>query len=280
MKRIALLTLTANLCLVLQPKFALAQKHDEPMPVEGYKLVFHDDFDSLDLSDDGTGLHTWYEGIWFHRKRAPLTNIHASESLLQLTWTSGQESPDTSITTASHDKRHIRSWRYGYFEARMKWDPLNGAWPAFWLIPEQDELGTNIYRGEKESGEIDIFEGQGDHPHIYYGTIHDWVNNHDYGNKENYFQVPDVDYSQYHIYGLLWVPRKVTWYLDGRALHSENTPAIVDKQDFFLVLGMQEGTHWKYGDLTGVTSKKMTLTVDWVRVWQRPENSSASHNDR
>jgi hypothetical protein len=31
---------------------------------------------------------------------------------------------------------------------------------------------------------------------------------------------------------------------------------------------MQEGVDWKSGDVTGVDARSITLTIDWVRVWQ------------
>lgn len=241
-----------------------------PPAAPGYHLVFGDNFDRLDLSTDGKGEHTWYEGVWFNHKHAPLSNISADSSVLSLVWQRQQGAPDTSITTLSRDYLHARTWRYGYFEARMKWDVVNGAWPAFWLIPVQDAKGQAIYHGQKDTGEIDIFEGQGDHPHSFYGTIHDWVNLHDSASRNNHFALPgDVDFSEFHTYGLLWVPGRVTWYFDDRPLHSESTPAVFDLQDYFLIIGMQEGADWKYGNMAGVTSTRMALSVDYVRVWQK-----------
>lgn len=233
--------------------------------------MFADDFDHLHLSPDGEGRYTWFEGVWFHQKHAPLRNISAKGSILSLKWEKGQYAPDTSITTASHDMRQVKAWRYGYFEARMRWNAVRGAWPAFWLIPVQSATDQNVYEGMRESGELDVFEGQGDHPHTFYGTIHNWVNYHDdHASKDNVFPLPsDTDFSKFHVYGLLWVPGKVTWYFDDRPLHSESTPAVFDKQDFFLVLTMQEGVDWKFGDLSGVTTPSMSLDVDWVRVWQK-----------
>ena len=241
-----------------------------PPQAKGYKLVFADDFDTLDISPDGTGAHTWFEGVWFNQKHAPLRNIFAASSILSLRWERGQDAPDTSVTTLSRDKRQFSAWRYGYFEARMRWDAVPGAWPAFWLIPVQNATAQDLYDGTRESGEIDIFEGQGDRPHTFYGTIHDWVNRQDNASKLNSFELTkDVDFSQFHVYGLLWTPRQVTWFLDNRPLHSEKTPAIFGKQDFFMVIGMQEGVNWRYGDLSGVTAPSMTLQIDWVRVWQK-----------
>jgi len=241
------------------------------LEAQGYKLVFADDFDTLNLGSGDSKAHTWYRGVWFSPKEPEPANISAGGSVLSLTWTGAQGQTDTSISTLSHDKRQFKAWRYGYFEARMRWEPVKGAWPAFWLIPVQDATEQDIYNGTRRSGEIDIFEGQGDQPHIFYGTIHEWLNSHtDHASRNNAFQLPhDADVSQFHIYGVLWTPGKVTWYYDNRPLHSEQTPAIFDQQDFFMVLTMQEGVNWKGGDLSGVTAPRMTLNVDWVRVWQK-----------
>jgi beta-glucanase (GH16 family) len=273
-KMLCALFLSAIATLVFTGNSALGQQPhpDKPAPppqAQGYKLAFAGEFDRLDLSPDGRGIHAWYEGIWFNHQHASRKNIFVANSMLCLEWERGQGAVDTSITTFSPQAGNNGAWRYGYFEARLRWDVVKGAWPAFWLIPVEDATGQDIYNGTKESGEIDIFEGQGDHPHVFYGTIHDWVNLRDHANKNNFFALPgNVDLSQFHTYGLLWTPGKVTWYLDNQPLLSESTPAIFDRQDFFLVLTMQEGDDWKAGNLSGVTAPRMTLNVDWVRVWQ------------
>jgi Glycosyl hydrolases family 16 len=263
---IASLAFTDYVAWAQQPR---AEKPAAPPQAQGYKLVFADEFDTFDLSPDDRGVHAWYEGVWFNHQHPSRKNIFASNSMLFLNWERRQGSVDTSITTFSPHKGNYAAWRYGYFEARLAWDVVKGAWPAFWLIPVEDATGQDIYNGTKESGEIDIFEGQGEDPHVFYGTIHDWVNLHDHANRNNAFRLPgNVDLAQFHTYGLLWTPGKVTWYLDNQPLHSESTAAIFDRQNFFLVFSMQEGEDWKAGNLSGVTASSMTLKVDWVRVWQ------------
>ena len=269
----AAILVIAGLVFGGHPAWSQRPSPEKPVPppqAQGYKLLFADEFDGFDISPNGRGVHAWYEGVWFNRQHASRTNISAANSVLSLKWERGQPATDTSITTLSRDLRSYAAWRYGYFEARMRWDVVKGAWPAFWLIPVQDATGHDFYNGSRESGEIDIFEGQGDHPHTFYGTVHDWVNLHDQASRNNAFALPgNLDFSQFHVYGLLWTPGQVTWYLDNQPLHSETTPAIFDRQDFFLVLGMQEGEDWSAGSLSGETAASMTLTVDWVRVWQQ-----------
>lgn len=243
-----------------------------PSRLQNYQLVFVDEFDTLDLggSDDSSSSepHKWYEGVWFSHQHAPRDRFTVLNSALFLQWKRGQKQPDSSISTFSRNNASYSAWRYGYFEARMKWDPQQGAWPAFWLVSVPQVLGA---RQDDESGEIDIFEGQGSEPTIFFGTVHRWRGSHELASSSasNRFPLPpNTDFASYHTYGLLWVPGNVTWYFDGVALHSEPTYSIFDKQKFLMIIGMQEGTDWNAGDLTGVTADRLGLTVDWVRVWQ------------
>jgi beta-glucanase (GH16 family) len=262
-----------RLCVVLLALFpGAATLAAPPAALNRYHLVFADDFNTFSFGTSEEASfgkpHTWYEGIWFSKNHTPRSAFVTNHSALSLTWNRGQPQPDTSISTYARHNPHYHAWRYGYFEARMKWQPQPGAWPAFWLIPlpsAQDDV-------PHESGEIDIFEGQGDEPHTFFGTIHRWNGSLQLASSspKNYFALPsNTNFADYHTYGLLWVPGRVTWYFDGLPLHSEPTYDIFDKQDYFLILGMQEGSNWKSGNLTGVTAQTLTLTVDWVRVWQK-----------
>ena len=246
-----------------------------PAQVSPYQLVFSDDFTTLDLGssedDSYRKPHTWYEGVWFSQRHAPREAFVAANSMLSLNWRRGQPQPDSSISTFSRYSAQYHAWRYGYFETRMKWHPDAGAWPAVWLIPVQAAIAGR----PREAGEIDIFEGQGNQPHTFFGTIHHWKGLQHLGSSSpsNRFPLPSkTDFSEFHTYGLLWVPGLVTWYFDDVPLHSEKTFDIFDRQDYFLVIGMQAGSDWKEGNLAGVDAQSLTLTVDWVRVWQLHSN--------
>ncbi|MGA3344255.1 MAG: glycoside hydrolase family 16 protein [Terracidiphilus sp.] len=245
---------------------------EAPPQAAGYSLVFEDNFHPLDLSADGRGDHNWYNGVWFRHQLPPNSNVETTHGYLSIHWKREQGTPETSITTLSRDLRHFRAWRYGYFEAQMKWRPVRGSWPAFWLIPVQDAQRTNMYGSTRESGEIDIFEGQGERTHDYYATIHDWINSKDAHNNggNNRLTLPSqTDYAQWHTYGLLWTPGKMTWYFDNVPIHSESTYGVFDMQDYYLALTEQVGPNWKYGSTVGVDENDMSLDVRWVRVWQQ-----------
>jgi beta-glucanase (GH16 family) len=237
-----------------------------PSQASGYTLVFADDFNSLALSPTGSGEFNWYNGLWW-QPPSPPSNFNVANSILTLTWTKGQKPDDTSVTTLSRYGRRYHTWRYGYFEVRMKWNTVRGAWPAIWMLPVEAANGATT-----AAGELDIFEGQGSTPHIFYGTVHEWKQQRDVRNNKgsNVFELPaSVDLSQFHNYGALWTPGRVTWYFDNRPLFSAPTYPVFDTQNYYLIIGSQEGVNWKNGDLTGVTDSRIDVDVDWIHVWQR-----------
>lgn len=250
-----------------------------PPQLSDYRLVFSDDFDTLDLGAFNTAApsqaHNWNEGMWFSHDHTALDSFTVRNSVLSLTWKRGQKRPDSSISTFSTRNRSYCAWRYGYFEARMKWTPLKGSWPAFWLASVPPDVNCT----KCQTGEVDIFEGQGSAPHTFFGTIHAWSGSQELANTSarNRFPLPSsTDFAQYHTYGLLWVRGRVSWYFDGLPLHSEPTYELPERQRYFMILGMQEGPDWQSGDLTGVTAQYLTLMVDWVRVWQTKQVADGS----
>lgn len=246
-----------------------------PPQANGYNPVFSEDFSSFDLSPDGYGTHDWYPGIYFNAAKPLPGSITVRNSILNLQWSRYNGQTNTSIEGCAYKANHCNTYRYGYFEAKMKWDADTGAWPAFWMISEQ-----GIW-GEPHVGELDIFEGQGNDPAHYYGTINEWNGPYDLvttnSPSNNRFPLPArKDFSGWHTYGVLWVPGKVTWYFDDVELGSAVTPAIFDQQDYFVVLGMQEGNFWQMGNLAGVSSEALKLNVEWVRIYQSPTSPALS----
>jgi beta-glucanase (GH16 family) len=257
-----------SLFVMLLGLTALAQ--NPPPQARGYTLVGSTNFNPLSLSPDNEGDYIWYNpgGASFMSSiPAPEANISVGNSGLILDWTQGQTNPWTSISTAAEDASYYRAWRYGYFEVNMAWDPVVGSWPAIWMRPIEYTENPGI-----EAGELDIYEGQGANPNMFYGTIHDWsasgtdTNN---GTNNSYNLPSSTNFADYHTYGVLWVPGQVTWYFDNRAVLTAATYPIFDQQDYFLILGMQEGVDGDYGNMQGVTANTMSMNVRWVHIFQK-----------
>lgn len=100
-------------------------------------------------------------------------------------------------------------WTYGLFEADIRLPIGKGLWPAFWLLPTFERYGAWA-----ASGEVDIMEANGKQGFVS-GAIHfggEWPNNRHVSEvlRER------IDVTDWHTYGLLKLPDKMVWMLDGR----------------------------------------------------------------
>ena len=222
-----------------------------PIARRGYHQVFADEFNAFNR-------RLWSRSIWYDDPAAP-GDIYARKGVLHLVSRRARHYPNVSVTTLR--RRHFRR---GYFEARMRWTKGNGSWPAFWLF------SVARAAGDVPSPEIDVFEGQGSEPRVFYGTVH--RNSSDccgMPNKQNgnNWQPQRSDLTaRFHTYAALWEAKSVTWYLDGRRLMRAPVYDTTDNK-MFLILDMWTGGWTR--DPDGTTPAELHTEVDWVRVWQK-----------
>ena len=248
----------------------VSQAQTPPPQATGYTLTHSDEFDSLDIGASWTGqTHQWYTSEYGQVITPSSSQASVASSVLSLDWHPGMTRPaEASLSSFDMGSQKGMAYRYGYYEARMKWSPVAGAWPGFWLLSLQSAITTG------EWGEIDIFEGLGNLPYDYFGTVHDWTalngtRTSTFNPGNDYKLLTSVDYSQWHKYGVLWEPGTLTWYFDDQPIIAAPAPAITDAQDVELILSSSEGVNWAQGNTSGVTSTDLSLNVDWVRVWQK-----------
>ena len=224
--------------------------------------------------------HIWYDGApnaaWSGFQTVENGVLHLRTSR-NFTYPGGSW-PRNTVTTLSSG----RTFTQGYFEARMKWTAAPGAWPGFWLMSYRHATNpsypsVNPFCAQNAlptalcwSAELDVFEGQGSEPHVFYGTLH--------RNSSNTYGVPDSQNANnsadvapdlgadWHTYGVLWTSSQVSWYLDGQLLMSAPTYDSTN-QPMFLLLQMWTGG-WTQNPGPS-TPDVLETQVDYVSVWQR-----------
>ncbi len=236
---------------------------------------------SIDLGQTGADGYLWYTDAPFGWPALPADSLSANRSVLTINQTSGEES--WGLFTASAKSGKGRGFRFGYFEARLAFDPSHSLtstkWPSFWALKFDSITGRS---SNPRWPELDFFEAYHAPKTAFekalVGTLHDLTA----GNPEkdrssqpnNYHLLPHVDFQQFHTYGCLWQPGSVTWYFDG-------TPVITQKYSTHGVpvpnpAGHPVGTFSNMDTDTvpnGMTlilgsGMNYPLQVDWVRVWQ------------
>lgn len=159
----------------------------------------------------------------------------------------------------------------GRIEARMKVPEGQGYWPALWALPSEPYYGI-----WPVSGEIDIMESIGSNVGTVYGTIHYgpiYPENQYIG--ETYPVTNPNLHEDFHIFELEWTENVLHWYIDG-ILYSTKTPADLGgnfwpfDRNFHFIINMAVGG-WFPGFPTAQTVFPQSLEVDYVRLYQQPE---------
>ena len=159
---------------------------------------------------------------------------------------------------------------YGRFEARLRVPAGQGLWPAFWL------LGEDITRvGWPACGEIDVMENIGREPSVVHGTVHGPGYSGANGLGAAYELPAGRRFADdFHTFAVEWEPNVIRWYVDGHHYHTltpDKLPANakwVFDHPFFILLNVAVGGQWP-GDPDKTTTFPQTMTVDYVRVYER-----------
>ncbi|KQR80212.1 family 16 glycosylhydrolase [Sphingomonas sp. Leaf343] len=114
------------------------------------------------------------------------------------------------FTSGGLTTRNTFTQTYGYFEARLKLPPESPAFPAFWLYT----AGTN-------ASELDVMEKRASDS-TWTATTHDYATGTHQRQSGAIFTPTST--SEFHNYGVLWTKETVTWYLDGVAVKTIDTP--------------------------------------------------------
>ena len=162
-------------------------------------------------------------------------------------------------TSARMDTLTSFSQAYGRFEARIKLPPGQGLWPAFWIE------GTNVNQVPWPAcGEVDIIEKNGTKPDELEGFAH--MASGQYSALSSY---PGPLSSAFHVYGIDWTPRGITWTIDGKPYgYMGRFPGWPFDHAFFIILNLAVGGYWP-GPPSASTQFPSRMLVDWIRVYQQ-----------
>ena len=164
------------------------------------------------------------------------------------------------------------TFTYGRAEARIKLPFGAGIWPAFWM------LGDNISSvGWPACGEADMMENV---PQLGPSTIRSSLHGSGYSGGNSLhgdfnFPTGQRTDTDYHVYGILWSPNSVQYYVDDSThpfvtLTPANLPSgatwAFNNHPFFLLLNLAIGGDWP-GPPDATTPNAVPMYIDYVRVY-------------
>ncbi|BBD44220.1 GHF16 protein [Petrimonas sp. IBARAKI] len=244
----------------------------------GYNLVWAEEFDAARLSSGKPALPDtqkwWYENlpkgtvnnelqtyVGGFRGTDTVAAIHDG-TLKIIARKSGTDIISARINT-------IESWTYGYFEARLRVPGGKGTWPAFWMLPEKEQLNWPL------DGEIDIMEYVGYDPGWIHASVHTKAYNHTIGTQKTARKEVKTAETAFHIYAVEWTADYIKGFVDGVEYFRFNNDGAGNKETwpfnvpFYLKLNLAWGGNW--GGAQSVDESKLPATyeIDYVRVYQK-----------
>lgn len=249
-----------------------------PIP-EGYtRMVFHDEFDvdglpnpdywSYEVGNVRNGEDQYYTD-------ARIENINIYDGIAHFIVRKDEEylrsigETEKLYTSASIHTRDKVKYTYGRIDVRAKLASVRGAWPAIWLMPNDDHYGF-----WPRSGEIDIMEQVAFDPYVVHFTAHtSKYNGGAPANKHHYsVRIPDCP-TEFHVYSLVWTEDKLQWLVDDKVRYTfkKNSPNWLDwpyDRDFYIILNLAWGGGWGGQQGLDADSLPETYEVDYVRVFQ------------
>ena len=250
----------------------------------------------------GLGALTWSEDFsgttldqtrWSHRATGERNDgiltpnaVSVGDGLLTIkTYTDADDKHHSGMISTERDGSTTGfEQRYGYFEARVKFDTSPGQWSAFWL--QTPKNGSPPGDPARAGVEMDIAEhrtrcgpaaqstqtcgpGTDISDGIQEGLIWDGYDADSKSKVDLSHPLPGLGNGSWHTWGLRWTPAGLTFYYDDEVIWSRTAP--ISRRSQFIVLSSEVGRFFAgaiprdgYGSLRTTTTM---MQVDYVRAW-------------
>lgn len=241
--------------------------------IQGYHLVWSDDFEGVTLNTDKWN-HRTDSKMWSAQKPE---NVSVSNGFLRIGLRK-EETGGMHYTGGGVISR--KAFRYGYYEARLKIPPGAGWHTSFWMMLHNGKGGTGA---NSACQELDVIENDSVNRNRYGVNIHKWKGMHvPFGGKA--IKTPDLA-ADFHVYGCEFTPSIVNYYFDGQLVQSVNVTKAVMKGN--IPIDFEHGPQHVW--LTSIASPlggtkavddtqlPSAAEIDYVRFYEKVPSANSSH---
>ena len=282
-------------------------KINSPISGEEYRLVFIDDFEGDKLNSKNWTVYTknYNQAEESVNRRE---NVTVDDGILNLwakredkVYTGDADSWNTpkvsNLTSGAINSQGKQAFKYGRLEIKCKIPYSYGMWAAFWTMGEK--------QGWPWCGETDIMEFVGgtawghNRDGEYLSNLHwcdpnlssnyAWSTSTDVGATDTdegdlpsksklscgyTYQPENINKlnDEWHICGVEWTEKYMTFYCDDVAYFTVDITRSSMRQAFhqphYMILNIVMGGSWA-GTPDEDSVFPQTLSVDWVKVWQK-----------
>ncbi|RCW77336.1 glycoside hydrolase family 16 protein [Saliterribacillus persicus] len=223
---------------------------------DGWDLIWNDEFQTNELNEQ-----KWSTENWASEKNQELhyyrpENVEVKDDHLQLI-SKKENYQGRKYTSGAVHTRDTFTFQYGRAEIRAKLPQGQGIFPAFWMMPDIE----NVWLPE-----IDILEMLGHEPQKIWMVQH-WIDKNGKINTDSsHVTLENSTGDRHHTYAVEWSPEKIAWFIDGEKRFESD--AYSPDMPMYLYLNTAVGGEWP-GSPYASTVFPQTFEIDYVRVLQR-----------
>lgn len=151
--------------------------------------------------------------------------------------------------------------KYGYIEAEIAMQYVDGAHPAFW---------TYNVEGASSYDEIDIFEMLSGNKPKDITHNENWMSTNAHAhssaggfNTDEFREIPINNYTNWHTYAIEWSPSKIIWYVDGGVVAVVPNTGLHELNRIILSFGKDRPLNSGYS-----SSYPFEMRINYVRMYQ------------
>lgn len=227
---------------------------------KNWTLTFSDEFEGNAL-DTEKWVSENKENLWsaLLSSRYP-ENLEVKDGYLYMHTKKNNPDPSNEWSTAYIWTKTFKQ-KYGYFEARYKYNAASGINNAFWLMTDGSTNGLNP--GEHE---IDINEGH--YPNYSSHNLHFYSKIKETRDDIGYKVASTENYARdFHIFACEWTPEEIIFYVDGKEVKRDSIKNTA-MEDTASVVRFSTAVAMNFaGKVTDECDGK-AMIVDYVRVYQ------------
>lgn len=240
-----------------------------PDESRNWQLIWEDNFDSAELDTTKWTRIPPNNADWGRHMTSDSICYDITDGKLYL---KGIVNPDTLsdprpfLTGGVYTKGKF-AFQYGKIEIRAKLECAQGAWPAMWMLAEENKYGAY-----PKNGEIDIMEHL-NFDKLIYQTTHSYYTL-ELKQKDNppHSGTAKVNIDEFNTYGLEWYPDKLVFTLNGEETFRYPKVEGVDPsqwpydQPFYVLIDQQLGGSW-VGEVNP-DDLPVQMIIDYVKVYE------------
>lgn len=251
----------------LKPHILIQKKHSEDLD---WKLVWEDEFDSRPLDSTKWTKIPSNNADWGRHMSSDDACYDLSDGKLTLNGIVNYDALKDArpfLTGGIYSKGKF-AFQYGKIEIRAKLGSAQGAWPAIWMLAE-----NNKYGAYPRNGEIDIMEHL-NYDNIIYQTVHSYYTLElKKTEKPISYLTTKFNPDEFNIFGLEWFPDKLIFTLNGEQtlvypkINGKEPLQWPFNQPFYILIDQQLGGKWV--GKVNPDDLPVRMIVDFVKVYQK-----------